>query len=132
MDQQNEEPVKSSKTARVLRIVIISVVGFLLLSVLCVSIFVMSFRSVGDDIKSSGDFEYIVEKDDITNEKVVAVVGLTYDGMKREVIDVPREIEGKPVRYIGRRVTKVNLMGVEYYHFESENLKKYISRIQPE
>ena len=132
MDQQKEKPVKSSKTARVLRIVIISVVGFLLLSVLCVSIFVMSFRSIGDDIKSSGDFEYIVDKDEITNENVVAVVGLTYDGMKREVIDVPREIEGKPVRYIGRRVTKVNLMGVEYYHFESENLKKYISRIQPE
>lgn len=95
-----------------------------MLSVLCVSIFVMSFRSIGDDIKSSGDFEYIVDKDEITNEKVVAVVGLTYDGMNREVIDVPREIEGKPVRYIGRRVTKVNLMGVEYYHFESENLKK--------
>lgn len=132
MDQQNEKSVKSSKTARVLRIVIISVVGFLLLSVLSVTIFVMSFRSVGDDIKSSGYFEYIVDKDEITNEKVVAVVGLTYDGMKREVIDVPREIEGKPVRYIGRRVTKVNLMGVEYYHFESENLKKYISRIQPE
>lgn len=124
MDQQNEEPVRSSKAARVIRIVIISVVGFLLLSVLCVSIFVMSFRSIGDDIKSSGDFEYIVDKDEITNEKVVAVVGLTYDGMNREVIDVPREIEGKPVRYIGRRVTKVNLMGVEYYHFESENLKK--------
>lgn len=124
MDQQNEKPVKSSKAARVLRIVIISVVGFLLLSVLCVTIFVMSFRSIGDDIKSSGDFEYIVDKDEITNEKVVAVVGLTYDGMNREVIDVPREIEGKPVRYIGRRVTKVNLMGVEYYHFESENLKK--------
>ena len=124
MDQQNEKSVKSSKTARVLRIVIISVVGLLLLSVLCVSIFVMSFRSIGDDIKSSGDFEYIVDKDEITNEKVVAVVGLTYDGMNREVIDVPREIEGKPVRYIGRRVTKVNLMGVEYYHFESENLKK--------
>ena len=132
MDQQNEKSVKSSKTARVLRIVIISVVGFLLLSVLCVSIFVMSFRSIGDDIKSSGDFEYIVDKDEITNEKVVAVVGLTYDGMNREVIDVPREIEGKPVRYIGRRVTKINLMGVEYYHFESENLKKYISRIQSE
>lgn len=124
MDQQNEKPVKSSKAARVLRIVIISVVGFLLLSVLSVTIFVISFRSVGDDIKSSGYFEYIVEKDDITNEKVVAVVGLTYDGMNREVIDVPREIDGKPVRYIGRRVTKVNLMGVEYYHFESENLKK--------
>lgn len=124
MDQQNEKSVKSSKTARVLRIVIISVVGLLLLSVLCVSIFVMSFRSIGDDIKSSGDFEYIVDKDEITNEKVVAVVGLTYDGMNREVIDVPREIEGKPVRYIGRRVTKINLMGVEYYHFESENLKK--------
>lgn len=124
MDQQNEEPVKSSKAARVLRIVIISVVGFLLLSVLCVSIFVMSFRSIGDDVKSSGYFQYIIEKDDNSNEKVVAVVGLTYDGMNREVIDVPREIDGKPVRYIGRRVTKVNLMGVEYYHFESDNLKK--------
>ena len=124
MDQQNEEPVRSSKAARVLRIVIISVIGILLLSVLSVTIFVMSFRSVGDDIKPSGYFEYIVDKDEITNEKVVAVVGLTYDGMNREVIDVPWEIEGKPVRYIGRRVTKVNLMGVEYYHFESENLKK--------
>ena len=63
MDQQNEKSVKSSKTARVLRIVIISVVGLLLLSVLCVSIFVMSFRSIGDDIKSSGDFEYIVDSE---------------------------------------------------------------------
>lgn len=124
MDQQNEKPVKSSKAARVLRIVIISVVGFLLLSVLCVSIFIISFRSIGDDVKSSGYFQYIIEKDDNSNEKVVAVVGLTYDGMNREVIDVPREIDGKPVRYIGRRVAKVNLMGVEYYHFESDNLKK--------
>lgn len=132
MDQQNEKSVKSSKTARVLRIVIISVVGFLLLSVLSVTIFVMSFRSVGDDIKSSGYFEYIVDKDEITNEKVVALVGLTLSGISKETIDVPREIDGKPVRYIGRRVTKINLMGVEYYHFESENLKKYISRIQSE
>lgn len=124
MEQQNEMPVKTSKAARVVKIVVISVVGFLLLSVLYISIFVMSFRSVADDIKSFGDFQYIVEKDDNSNEKVVAVVGLTYDGMSREVIDVPQEIDGNPVRYIGRRVTKVSLMGVEYYHFESDNLKK--------
>lgn len=75
-----------------------------------------------------GFFEYIIVKENSgdseqSREEVVAIIGFTYSGMEQEVIDFPREIDGKPVRYIG--YLSYNTLAMSYYyHLESDNLKK--------
>ena len=83
---------------------------------------------VEDDIQESGYFRYITVDESATddpNELVVAIVGFTDEGQKQEAIDIPREIDGMPVKYIGYVDSgPIVLMGVPYYRLENSSLKK--------
>ena len=70
-------------------------------------------------IKESGFFEYIVDNDE------VAIIGFTSSGQQQETLEIPREIDGKPVKHIGYRdFEETTVMVVHYHRLESENLKK--------
>lgn len=100
--------------------------------VLAVSVFVFGvischFYSYDPKIES-GYFLYITMHDSSTedpDDMIAAIVGLTSEGQSQSVIDVPREIDGIPVRYIGAiSREEPTLMGQLYYRFECMNLKK--------
>ena len=55
---------------------------------------------------SDGYFRYVVVSEnsrfsDKGGNLVIAIIGFTELGLQQEVIDIPREIDGKPVLFIG-------------------------------
>lgn len=79
------------------------------------------------EVYRDGFFKYIVveESGNVSNKnnnEAIAIIGFTGSGMQQEVIDFPREIDGKPVRYISYR--DISYFSEAYYELESSNLKK--------
>ena len=80
-----------------------------------------------DEIKTYGDFQYVVMKELTAaaysyRADVIAIVGFTSDSLEEVVI--PREIEGIPVYYIGKLVERPGAYEGEYYSLYCPNLKK--------
>ena len=76
---------------------------------------------------SEGYFRYIVVSDKFTKpamfeKKYVAIIDFTYEGKQQEVIDIPKELGGLSVRFIGG-LRNDSATGATY-NFGSENLKK--------
>ncbi len=74
-----------------------------------------------------GYFQYIIVNGKkgtptIFDKKYVAIIGFSALGKEQEIIDIPREIGGIEVRYIGYR--KNETFAYSTYYFGSENLKK--------
>ena len=114
---------------KILKVVLI-VLGVYVALVASVFVFtVISCHCCSKDPKiESGYFLYITMYDTSTedpDDMIAAIVGLTSEGQSQSVIDVPREIDGIPVRYIGAvSYEQPTIMGVLYYRFECMNLKK--------
>lgn len=79
------------------------------------------------EIHEDGYFQYIIlgesgpySDNDVTD--AVAIIGFSALGRQQEVIDFPKEIDGKPVCYIGYR--DWNTFTESFFHLESDNLKK--------
>ncbi|KAI4453842.1 translation elongation factor g-related [Holotrichia oblita] len=78
-------------------------------------------------IYEEGYFKYIIVGQNSRSPKnkadeVIAIVGFTESGLKQEVIDFPRIIDNKDVKFIGYR--NYSTFMNSYYHLESPNLKK--------
>lgn len=78
-------------------------------------------------IFEEGFFKYVVVTADTMvpeeqKELVVAIAGLTKSGLKQEVLEIPREIDGKPVRQVGYPYG--GLMFYELYGVKSKKLRK--------
>ncbi len=74
-----------------------------------------------------GYFQYIIVNGKkgtptIFDKKYVAIIGFSALGKEQEIMDIPREIGGIEVRYIGYR--KNETFTYSTYYFGSENLKK--------
>lgn len=74
-----------------------------------------------------GYFQYIIvgensDRPDKNNEAVVAIIDFSGLGSQQEVIDIPEEIGGKPVRYISYR--DPTFFTTKYYELTSDHLKK--------
>lgn len=86
-----------------------------------------SFSDDDPEICSYGDFLYIIVGENSRfqdpEDTSVAIVGFTNEGLEKEVLDVPREIDGRPVHYIGLR-DEGFLRGYDSRHVHSENLRK--------
>lgn len=127
--KKTEEQEKKPKPIKVVLLVVsIVVVSFVIITTVALFSLVAIFSSVGDDIKTYGAFRYIVTNDYTDNSgsggnrrEVVAIVDFT--GSLEEV-EIPREIEEKPVQYIGYRVASANWFAVQYYRIECPELKK--------
>ena len=90
-------------------------------SLLFSSVFALSNCGVKEyEIKESGYFKYIIlgkeykyhETDD---EEAIALVGLTEEGLCVESVDIPRNIQNIPVRYLGCRNPNMSLFGTADY-----------------
>ena len=86
-----------------------------------------AFADDEPDIGAYGDFLYINVGENSrfqdTEDESVAIIGFTNEGLEKEVLDIPREINGKPVHYIGLR-DEGFLRSYDSYHVYSENLRK--------
>lgn len=86
-----------------------------------------AFADDDPDIGAYGDFLYIIVGENSrfqdTEDESVAIIGFTNEGLEKEVLDIPREINGKPVHYIGLR-DEGFLRSYDSYHVYSENLRK--------
>lgn len=78
-------------------------------------------------VYEDGFFQYIVlgksgpySDNEVTD--AVAIIGFTALGRQQEVIDFPKEIDGKPVCYIGYR--DWSTFTESFFNLESDNLKK--------
>ena len=72
----------------------------------------------------SGDFKYRIYNDWDSNEKYIALNGLTEEGKKKEIIVVPTEIDGYPVEQLSYGINwYTNRTIYDYGFLESENLK---------
>lgn len=114
---------KASKISKVTIAIVLTVL------ILVISFFgiIFALRRYEPELKEDGFFQYIVVGKDgpfpLTQKKeVIAIVGFTPLGKQQEVIDFPREIEGKPVQHIGYR--NYSTFMDSFYHLESPNLKK--------
>lgn len=77
---------------------------------------------------SDGYFKYIIvdkncNKASLFDKKFVSIIDFAEENLKQEVIDIPREIDGMPVRFIGGVETR-GLMANTYYSLSISNLKK--------
>ena len=74
---------------------------------------------------SDGYFRYVVVGEyrrnlDKDTPPVIAIIGFTELGLQQEVIDIPREIDGKPVLFVGY----VDDLRREHLMVEAEGIKK--------
>ena len=114
-----KEPGK--KKTKILKIILIAILCYILFAVLCFVVFIVAGNCGGAyEIQESGYFKYLTDRDD-----EVAIIGFTPSGQEQETLEIPRKIDGKPVKYIGYRdYDNSGLMAAQYYRLESENLKK--------
>ena len=80
------------------------------------------------EIESEGYFEYIVMGEDsrfptLGDKGVAAIVGLTESGMEQQTLDIPRQLGGRPVRYLGY---KDEVTRTDYYVWGPDLKKVYI------
>ena len=83
------------------------------------------------EIKENGFFKYVIlgkeykyhETDD---KEAIALVGFTNEGLELESVDIPRSIDGIPVRYLGYTDPNMTLFGsANYVSFNcGEKIKK--------
>lgn len=107
-------------------IITMVVVCFIIFALLFVFIFIICGQIFKPyEVKRDGYFQYIIIGEQSRfpiqgSEAVVVIVGFTASGLEQEVIEIPREIDGKPVQRIG---FQDRLMLDDYYVY-SENLRK--------
>ncbi len=125
----------NKKTKSVLQGVLIAVlIVVLVLSFQALMLFV-GFRACQKALSPyeeyfDGYFKYIIVGEDAgkpkkNDKKYVAIIDFTAWGAEQEIIDVPREINGKPVRYIGYH-RQNSLMGGNYQLYNKKLKKLYI------
>lgn len=130
----------SATAKKITKKVIVAIVGIVLTLGILFGIVMLigGLISCGmkDDIKSSGYFEYIVVEEvgeDEESKEVAAIVGFTPSGKGQKVIDIPREIDGFPVRYIGytyrESATSMDDYSLEHYALEKIYIHENIERI---
>lgn len=109
------------KKTKILKIILIAILCYILFAVLCFGVVFISCNCANTDrIKESGFFKYT-----IVDEEEIAIVGFTGIGLGEQSIEIPQEIDGKPVVYIGYRdYSHFSMMPADYYRLESYNLKK--------
>ncbi len=101
-------------------------IGFLVVMLQMTILFggFMAFRPYKE--RTEGYFRYIIVTDKMDNpsifsKKCVAIIDFSPLGRQQEIIDIPREIGGTEVRYLGYH--KMGIM-TDNYRFETANLKK--------
>lgn len=100
-------------------IITMVVVCFIIFALLLVFIFIICGQIFKPyEVKRDGYFQYIIVRE--YTDPFIAIVGFTASGLEQEVIEIPREIDGKPVQRIG---FQDRLMLDDYYVY-SENLRK--------
>lgn len=81
------------------------------------------------EVYEEGYFKYLlyskINSKPVAGEKVkAAIVGLTDEGQKQEVLEIPRTVgDNIPVERIGFEYY-TNVLGADYFHIETPNLKK--------
>ena len=79
-------------------------------------------------IYTSEYFEFFIDyvpgyyKEATTSKKAAFIVGLTYSGKQQEALEIPRELRGYPVMFLGGKY--YTSFTDKYYEIESDNLKK--------
>ncbi len=122
-----KEPGRKAK--KIVKIVLIGIMCYMVVCFAsCMSIILM-IRCCREDPKNDyGLFQYIVVRDresDDPDAEAVAIVGFTASGRDQTEIDIPREIDGRPVKHIGYQShEELTLMGSIYYRLESYELEK--------
>lgn len=118
------------KNAKPVLLGVLIAVGVLLFNALILFGALISCRSAFEPSKtySDGYFKYIIVTENGVKpawyeKKFVAIVDFAGANLKQEVIDVPREIDGMPVRFIGGCESR-GLMASTYYSLSISNLKK--------
>lgn len=100
-------------------IITMVVVCFIIFALLLVFIFIICGQIFKPyEVKRDGYFQYIIVRE--YTDPFIAIVGFTASGLEQEVIEIPREIDGKPVLRIG---FQDNVLLDDYY-VESEKLRK--------
>ncbi len=103
-------------------------IGFLVIMLQMTILFGMFFICCRlTKVYEYGSFKYIIVGENggipgIFDKPVIAICNFSSSGRDQEVIDIPREIRGKPVRYIGYKRTDSLTSGC--YQLYSEKLKK--------
>ena len=108
--------------------IFIGVMCYIVFTIVCFFCTVLVFRcGIFKDleVKTDGFFKYVIVGENsrvpnLRNKAVVAIVGFTWSGEQQEIIDIPREIDGKPVRRIGYD----DQFRHDVYTVYSQNLKK--------
>ena len=112
---------------KVIRVVLIVIlVGCVLLAALSGIMVALFSRRRARYIKTSGNFEYIIKYDrNGSDPKYASITGFTSAGRKKEVIDIPRVIDGIPVRCMGgKNDVDYGPTSTHYFVFENDVLKK--------
>ena len=138
---KNEEPVKSGKKHKVIKVICIILFSiFAAYSVCCFVLIGIGIYGVVDcatyrpQVFASGDYIYSYYK---RGESDLTIIGLTEQGLTREYLVIPEEIDGKRVVCLGitdgRQSNVVQKeYGVKHSGFQSENLKKVFKPISVE
>lgn len=85
------------------------------------------------EVYEEGYFKYLlyskINRKPMSGEKVkAAIVGLTDEGQKQEVLEIPRTVgDNIPVERIGFEYYS-SVLGADYFHIETPNLKKTVYR----
>lgn len=112
------ESNKKGLRKEIIMTIISIILGCAVMWPLIFSLFTCSFPIFKDlEIYESGYFKYVIVG---SKEPFVAIVGFTETGLTQETLEIPREIDGKPVRRIGYHDEVMN----NSYYLYSENLKK--------
>ena len=112
---------------KVIRVVLIVIlVGCVLLAALSGIMVALYSRRRARYIKTSGNFEYVIKYDrNGSDPKYASITGFTSAGRKKEVIDIPRVIDGIPVRCMGgKNDVDYGPTSTHYFVFENDVLKK--------
>ena len=127
-NENGTPPKKRHGTAfKVVRVVIIAILVYCIFFVALSGIMIASCSCHrANYIKKSGNFEYVIKYERSgCNSDYVSIVGFTPEGRQQESLDVPREIDGKPVLCIGGyNEVESGLMTTNYFVFENDVLKK--------
>ncbi len=104
---------------KALKFYIMAVIIGLIISFLSILLICCNGGLIKDlEIHEDGYFRYVIAG--AYKDPVIAIVGFTASGLEQESIEIPREIDGKSVRYIGHN----DDVRHNIYYVYSENLKK--------